>query len=137
MPWARSPVRVAGPTACGWNRLSCQMILAKKSSGKALARAAASTIRQSDSPESVDEVVCCGPEPAPCARQSQVVPNRSKAERRRIRIRPAKTRHGRSTTRERHVQGLMPYPFPSRPADDASVDSACEDTRLERHETQR
>ncbi|MFK4506893.1 hypothetical protein ABIF81_002071 [Bradyrhizobium daqingense] len=49
IPCACSPLRVIGPTASAWKRLSCQITRAKNSSGKSLSRAAASTIKQIDS----------------------------------------------------------------------------------------
>src|SRR5215831_5619456 len=49
MPWARSPLRVRGPTTFGWKRLSCQITRAKNSSGKLCARAADSIIMHTDS----------------------------------------------------------------------------------------
>jgi len=45
MPCARAPLRVTGPTALGWKRLSCHITRAKNSSGRSLARAADSIIR--------------------------------------------------------------------------------------------
>src|SRR4051812_17531712 len=55
MPWARSPLRVRGPTTPGWNRLSCQITRAKNSSGRLYARADASIIRHTDSRRSASE----------------------------------------------------------------------------------
>ena len=55
MPWARSPLRVRGPTTPGWNRLSCQITRAKNSSGRLCARADASIIRHTDSRRSASE----------------------------------------------------------------------------------
>src|SRR5258708_33636143 len=49
MPWARSPLRVRGPTTSAWKRLSCQITRAKNSSGRFCARAADSIMRQRDS----------------------------------------------------------------------------------------
>src|SRR5262245_496440 len=49
MPWARSPLRVRGPTTSAWKRLSCQITRAKSSSGRFCARAALSIMRQRDS----------------------------------------------------------------------------------------
>src|SRR5215472_15247795 len=49
MPWARSPLRVRGPTTSDWKRLSCQITRAKNSSGRLCERAALSIMRQSDS----------------------------------------------------------------------------------------